>query len=237
VLIVEDDRALRHALAGAVGKAGYRVTAAGDGAVGARALQEGGVDVLLLDIGLPFVDGWRILAGLEGPAPSVIVISARGDEADKIRALDLGADDYLAKPFGADELLARIRAVLRRAKSPPGPDQMVRCGAVAVDLGRRTVFREGVEVRLSPTEYLLAAELAQHAGQVLDHRTLLRGVWGPGYAGERNYLRTFIQRLRLKLEDDPADPAVIVTVPGRGYRFGAAPSPIGETKGGRQENR
>jgi two-component system KDP operon response regulator KdpE len=178
-------------------------------------------DVVLLDIGLPFVDGWRILAGLEGRRlPSVVVISARGEERDKVRALDLGADDYLAKPFGADELLARIRAVLRRAPVPAGPSHVVHCGSVAIDVGTGSVRRGGQEVRLSPTEYGLLAELARQAGRVVDHRTLLRKVWGPAYGDERNYLRTFVQRLRAKLEDDPHHPEVVVTVGSRGYRLG-----------------
>jgi two-component system KDP operon response regulator KdpE len=160
---------------------------------------------------------------LEGRrAPSVIVISARGEEADKVRALDLGADDYLAKPFGADELLARLRAVLRRVRPPVGPSLVVTAGDVSVDLGARSVTRAGREVTLSPTEYLLVAELARHAGQVVDHRALLQRVWGPSYASERNYLWTFMRRLRTKLEADPASPQVIVTAGRQGYRFGAA---------------
>ncbi len=221
ILIVEDDPALRNSIRSILERNGHGVHTAGDGAAGARELQNGGYDILLLDIGLPFVDGWRILGSLEGKRlPSVIVISARGEERDKVRALDLGADDYLAKPFGADELLARIRAVLRRAKQPDAQTRVVRAGTVTVDLGAQSVLRSGGEVRLSPTEYGLLAALAEHAGQVMDHRTLLRTVWGPGYGDERNYLRTFIQRLRSKLEADPKNPEVIVTVGARGYRFG-----------------
>jgi len=177
---------------------------------------------VLLDIGLPFVDGWEILERLEGRRiPSVIVISARGGEQDKVRALDMGADDYLAKPFGADELLARIRAVLRRVHPTPGPDVVVKNGDVTVDLANRVVLRNGVEIRLSPTEYGLLAALARRAGQAIDHRTLLREVWGASYGDERNYLRTFVQRLRAKLEVDQKKPEIIVTVGTRGYRFGA----------------
>ena len=180
-------------------------------------------DVVLLDIGLPFIDGWTILSSLEGRrAPSVIIISARGDERDKVRALDMGADDYLAKPFGAEELLARVRAVLRRARPVPEPQRIVRWGSVTVDLGRRAVLRDGTEVKLSPTEYLLLAELARHAHEVMGYRNLLQRVWGAEYADERHYLRTFIQRLRIKLEEDPRQPEVITTALGRGYRFGPA---------------
>ncbi|MEO6798083.1 MAG: response regulator transcription factor [Candidatus Dormibacter sp.] len=222
VLIVEDDAPLRDALLEAVGEGGFEGRAVRDGAAAVVAIDGGPWDVILLDIGLPFVSGWQVLNQLsDRRVPSVIIISARGDERDKVRALDMGADDYLAKPFGAEELLARIRAVLRRGQPASHPPMVARCGDVTVDLGQRTVFRAGVEVRLSPTEYLLIAELARHAGRVLDHRTLLQRVWGPTYADERNYLRTFVQRLRAKLEPDPNRPAVIVTVGGRGYRFGA----------------
>jgi len=152
-------------------------------------------------------------------------------EQDKVRALDMGADDYLAKPFGTEELLARIRAVLRRAQPPQHPPGVVRAGEMLVDLGARSVTRNGHEVRLSPTEYLLLAELARHAHEVMDFRTLLQRVWGPTYADERHYLRVFIQRLRIKLERDPAHPEVILTIPGRGYRFGAAVEREGDAAG------
>lgn len=187
-------------------------------------LQSQHPDVVLLDIGLPFVDGWRVLGTMHSARqPPVIIISARGEEEDKVRALDMGADDYLAKPFGTDELLARIRAVLRRAQPPEHAPLVVRAGSVVIDLGARSVTRDGVELRLSPTEYLLLAELARHTHDVMDFRTLLQRVWGPTYADERHYLRVFIQRLRGKIEQDPAHPSLILTVPGRGYRFGAAP--------------
>ncbi|HEV3100719.1 MAG TPA: response regulator transcription factor [Candidatus Dormibacteraeota bacterium] len=222
ILIVEDDPALRNSVRSILERNGHEVRTAGDGAAGARELETSTYDVVLLDIGLPFVDGWNILQTHQGKRlPSVIVISARGEERDKVRALDMGADDYLAKPFGADELLARIRAVLRRAQPPSSSARVIRAGSVAVDLGNQTALKNGSEVRLSPTEYGLLVALAEHAGQVIDHRTLLRTVWGPGYGDERNYLRTFIQRLRLKLESDPKNPEVIVTVGTRGYRFGA----------------
>jgi two-component system KDP operon response regulator KdpE len=223
ILVAEDDRALRDAVVSAVAGAGFQVTAVADGAAAITSIRENTPDVVLLDIGLPFVDGWRVLAEMHGRRqPSVIIISARGDQQDKVRALDMGADDYLAKPFATEELLARIRAVLRRAQPPAEPPRTISAGHVEVDLGRRAVLNDGVEVRLSPTEYLLIAELARHAHEVIDFRSLLQRVWGPTYADERHYLRVFIQRLRVKLEPDPAHPEVILTVPGRGYRFGGA---------------
>ncbi|MGD0833687.1 MAG: response regulator transcription factor [Candidatus Dormibacteria bacterium] len=226
ILVVEDDAPLCRVLTSALERAGHVVDTAGDGLEGASKLGSGSCEVVLLDIGLPFVDGWKLLQSLDGRRqPSVIVISARGDERDKVRALDLGADDYLTKPFGADEMLARVRAVLRRVRGTAEAARVVRCGEVVVDLGARLVRRGGEEIRLSPTEYVLLTELARHAGTVMDHRTLLSRVWGPMYAGDRNYLRTFIQRLRRKLEDDPAEPTVIVTAGRRGYRFGPAADP------------
>jgi two-component system, OmpR family, KDP operon response regulator KdpE len=223
ILVVEDDRALRTVLVGALQSGGFEVEQAADGSAGVHALKGKSFDVVLLDIGLPFVDGWHVLSSLEGRrVPSVIVISARGDQADKVRALDMGADDYLAKPFGSDELLARIRAVLRRAQPPAQLSLIVRSTDITVDLQKHSVLRGDQEVRLSATEYLLLAELARHEHEVMDYRTLLHRVWGPAYGDERHYLRVFIQRLRLKLEHDPAHPEVIQTVPGRGYRFGSA---------------
>ena len=223
ILVVEDDKALGRALLTALAGAGMEARRAADGAAALDELKAHNFDVVLLDIGLPFIDGWTILSSLEGRrAPSLIIISARGDERDKVRALDMGADDYLAKPFGAEELLARVRAVLRRARPVPEPQRIVRWGSVTVDLGRRAVLRDGTEVKLSPTEYLLLAELARHAHEVMGYRNLLQRVWGAEYADERHYLRTFIQRLRIKLEEDPRQPEVITTALGRGYRFGPA---------------
>jgi two-component system, OmpR family, KDP operon response regulator KdpE len=224
ILVVEDDSALRDIVVGALGSVGYTTSIATHGITASQMLRNSEhIDIVLLDIGLPFIDGWQILEQMgDRRGPAVIVISARGEESDKVRALDLGADDYLAKPFGADELLARVRAVLRRVRPPAEMPKVIVQGPVRVDLGARAVTREGKEVRLSPTEWLLLAELARNAGVTLDHRVLLQRVWGPQYADERNYLRTFAQRLRVKLEPDPAHPEVVVTVGRQGYRFGPA---------------
>jgi len=232
ILLVEDDHALRQILAGTLASAGYTVRTVPDGLAATRALEEpNAIDIVLLDIGLPFVDGWTILNRLPTTkVPGVIVISARGEKSDKVRALDLGADDYLAKPFDSEELLARVRAVLRRMRPSPEPARVVIQNNLRVDLAARAVTIDGREVRLSPTEWLLLAELARNAGTTLDHRTLLQRVWGPTYSDERNYLRTFVQRLRLKLESDPTHPDVIVTVGRQGYRFGPLPSTIAGTQ-------
>ncbi len=225
ILLAEDDRALRQSIAAALRGGSFAVDVVPDGIQATQRLREEPYDVVLLDIGLPFVDGWQILQEIEGRRqPSVIVISARGEERDKVRALDLGADDYLTKPFGADELIARLRAVLRRVRST-GNAGVARFGGVVVDLSNRSVTRDDEEVRLSPTEWVLLAELASHPGATRDHRTLLARVWGPAYVGDRNYLRTFVQRLRRKLEKDPANPVIIVTVGHQGYRFGPVTLP------------
>lgn len=228
ILLIEDDAALRGVLAGNLERGGHQVTVVADGLAGLEQLRAPGLDIVLLDIGLPFVDGWRILQSLDHRRqPSVIVISARGEEEDKVRALDLGADDYLTKPFGAEELLARVRAVLRRVRPAPEKKQVATSEDVVVDLGERLVTKGGAEVRLSPTEYVLLAELARNAGHLMEQRALLSRVWGPSYVGDRAYLRTFIKRLRRKLESDPAAPAIIVTVGRQGYRFGAPAPPNG----------
>jgi two-component system, OmpR family, KDP operon response regulator KdpE len=238
ILLIEDDHALREVVAASLERGGHSVTIAPNGRDGLEMLKKPALDIVLLDIGLPFVDGWRILESLDGRRqPSVIVISARGEEMDKVRALDLGADDYLTKPFGADELLARVRAVLRRVRPEAERGQVIRCEDVVVDLGSRAVTRAGEEVRLSPTEYVLLAELARNAGQLMDQRVLLSRVWGPSYAGDRAYLRTFIQRLRRKLESDPAAPRIIVTVGRQGYRFGPLRDAAPATEAGPGANR
>ena len=225
VLLVDDDPSLCRAILGALRQNGYHAVSVPDGIQAAQRLRSETFDLVLLDLGLPFVDGWQILSQLEArPLPAVIVISARGAEGDKVTALDLGADDYLTKPFGADELLARVRAVLRRSHPATASHRTVMCDGVLVDLASGVVSRDGTEVVLTPTEWALLSTLAENASVVMEHRALLARVWGPEYVGDRQYLRTFIQRLRRKLEADAANPTVINTVGRLGYRFGPMPS-------------
>jgi two-component system KDP operon response regulator KdpE len=177
-------------------------------------------DLVLLDLVLPGLSGLEVCRHLRARSSlPILVLSARGDERDKVAALDLGADDYLTKPFGVNELLARIRAALRRAVGARGPSAVVEAGALRVDFDRRQVTLDGAEVRLTPTEFELLKVLVANAGRVLTHGYLLRTVWGPEYEGESQLLRVFIGQLRRKVERDPSRPQHILTDPGVGYRF------------------
>jgi two-component system KDP operon response regulator KdpE len=221
ILVVEDELSMRKFVADALANRGHAVTAV---ATGEEAVDILGrmpqPDLVILDLGLPGIDGLAVLDHLRRVSITpVLVLSARGSQSDKVRALDAGADDYLAKPFGLPELLARVKAQLRRASYPPTQTQSAIVGDVEIDLIRRKVAREGVEVRLTPTEFAVLRELVLNAGRVLTHRELLQKVWGPEYAGESQYTRTFVQRLRVKLESDPSFPELILTEPGLGYRL------------------
>jgi two-component system KDP operon response regulator KdpE len=179
-------------------------------------------DVILLDLGLPDRDGLEVARELRGwSATPIIVLSARGREEDKVRALDLGADDYLTKPFGVEELLARIRVALRHAALPPGagPGPVFEAGDLRVDLAARRVSRAGQEVHLTPTEYKLLTTLVRYAGKVLTHRQLLKDVWGSNYVNQSHYVRVYMGQLRQKIEADPARPRLLLTEPGVGYRL------------------
>lgn len=179
-------------------------------------------DVILLDLGLPDLDGLDVTREIRRSASTpIIVISARGQEHDKVTALDLGADDYLTKPFGASELLARIRVALKHSASPPGtvPQVVFQAGELRVDLARRQVFRSDEEAHLTPTEYKLLAALIRHAGRVITHRQLLQEVWGANYVDQTHYLRVYMAQLRHKLERDPTRPRLLTTEPGVGYRL------------------
>ncbi len=221
VLIVEDEREIRRFVRGALEAEGYRVFEAENLQ---RGLIECGTrkpDLLILDLGLPDGDGKDLIRDLRGWSHiPIIVLSARVEEHDKVEALDIGADDYLSKPFGVGELLARVRASLRRRALVVGEEgTSVRFGAVQVDLADRRVRRRGEDVRLTPIEYRLLATLVRYPGKVLTHRQLLREVWGPPCVEHSHYLRIYMGRLRQKLEDDPVRPRFLITEAGIGYRF------------------
>ncbi|MGH3910700.1 MAG: winged helix-turn-helix domain-containing protein, partial [Pseudonocardiaceae bacterium] len=177
--------------------------------------------VVVLDLGLPDLDGTEVIAGLRGwTSVPIIVLSARTDSTDKVEALDAGADDYVTKPFGMDELLARLRAAVRRTGSAAGADEPeIATDAFTVDLAARKVHRAGVEVHLTPTEWGILGLLVRHPGRLVTQRQLLSEVWGPAYLKESHYLRVYLAQLRRKLEPDPSRPRYFVTEPGMGYRF------------------
>ena len=222
VLVVEDEPQLMRFLRATLPAHGYRMLEAASGASALVETQTRQPDLVLLDLGLPDLDGIEVTRRLrEWTSVPIVVVSARGQERDKVQALDSGADDYLTKPFGTDELLARMRVALRHAArvAGGGGDSVYEAGDLRVDLGARLVYRRGEEVRLTRTEYRLLATLVQHAGKVLTHRQLLREVWGPGASSETHYLRVYMAQLRHKLEDDPARPRHLLTETGVGYRL------------------
>jgi two-component system KDP operon response regulator KdpE len=219
VLVVEDEPPVRRFLRAALAGNGYRVVEAG-GVREAEQLAPGhNPDVFLLDLGLPDGDGVDLARRIrEWSRAPIIVLSARGREEDKVNALDAGADDYLTKPFGVNELLARLRVALRHAQAAPGQQPIVEAGPLRIDLARREVTIDGRTVHLTPTEYRVLALLAQHAGKVLTHRQILREVWGPN-ATEAHYVRVQMAEIRKKIEADPARPRLLVTEAGVGYRL------------------
>jgi two-component system KDP operon response regulator KdpE len=225
VLVVDDQHSIRRAVGRALTARGYQVQLAIDGEEALSAAAAFQPDLVVLDLNLPALDGLEVCRQLRAWSQvPILVLSVREDEPDKVAALDLGADDYLTKPFGIDELMARVRALLRR--SAQGAPRPVRFGVadLEIDLDARRVIRSGVEVRLTKTEWALLAELCQHPGKLLTHRWLLERVWGPGYAGDVDVLRVFISQLRKKLEQDPGRPKLIATDPGIGYRWLLRPS-------------
>jgi two-component system KDP operon response regulator KdpE len=220
VLIIDDETQLRRALSRTLGGHGYATREAEDGESGLREFQSFKPDVVLLDLVLPGLDGVAVCRRLrETWQTPVIVLSAVGDERRKVEALDAGADDYLTKPFGSDELLARIRVALRRGSTDRAQASLIRADGLEIDLERRRVTLAGAEVHLTPTEYSLLKYLSINAGKVLTHPMLLRAVWGPEYAGDTQLLRTYVNQLRSKLEDASSAPRFIRTDPGVGYRF------------------
>ena len=217
VLVVEDDHGAAAALTAALDAAGLQVHRVATASAARAAIAAGRHDVVLLDLGLPDVDGLTTLRWLRSSSDvPVLVLSGRDDQDQKIAALDAGADDYITKPFDGPELLARIRAVLRRAAVPAS---RIEVEDLVIDLERREVRREGRPVRLTPTELGLLTELVTHPGALLAHEQLLRAVWGEGYGTESHYLRVYVAQLRRKLGDDAADPRLIQTEPGLGYRW------------------
>jgi two-component system KDP operon response regulator KdpE len=222
VLVVDDEAPIRKFLRAGLESQGYALVEAATGKDAIAQAATRAPDIVLLDLGLPDVDGFEVVRRIrEWSALPIIVLSARGQEGDKIRALDAGADDYVTKPFAMGELLARMRAALRHAAraGETGEDSVLEFGDLAVDLGRRRVTVAGTEVKLTPIEYRLLATLARHAGRVLTHAQLLREVWGPGYTSQHHYLRVYMAQLRHKLERDPARPRFLLTEPGVGYRL------------------
>ena len=221
VLVVDDEPALVRALSINLRARGWEVVTASDGRGALEAAAGKHPNVVVLDLGLPDLDGVEVIQGLRGwTSVPIIVLSARQDSDDKVEALDAGADDYVTKPFGMDELLARLRAAVRRAE--PGDDAgdaVVEAGALTIDLARKKVARDGVDVRLTPTEWHLLEVLVRNRGRLVSQQQLLREVWGPAYRSETNYLRVYSAQLRRKLEPDPSHPRHIVTDPGLGYRF------------------
>ena len=218
VLVVDDEAQVRRFLRAALGSRGYRLVEAESVREAEQLATSHNPDVYLLDLTLPDGDGVDLARRLrEWTAAPIIVLSARGREEDKVNALDAGADDYLTKPFGVNELLARLRVALRHAQATP-EQPVLEAGPLRLDLARREVTVDGREVRLTPTEYRLLALLARHAGKVLTHRQILREVWGPN-ATEAHYVRVQMAELRKKIEADPARPRLLVTEPGVGYRL------------------
>ncbi|WP_275106831.1 response regulator [Nocardia terpenica] len=221
VLVVDDEPQILRALRINLSVRGYEVITASTGAAALRAAAEKHPDVVVLDLGLPDMDGIDVLAGLRGwsQAP-VIVLSARTDSTDKVEALDAGADDYVTKPFGMDELLARLRAAVRRAAATADTtDPVVETSSFTVDLAAKKVTKHGTDVHLTPTEWGVLEMLVRNQGKLVGRRELLREVWGPSYATETHYLRVYLAQLRRKLEDDPSHPKHLLTEAGMGYRF------------------
>lgn len=220
VLIIEDEQPIRRFLRASLANEGYRISEATSGQDGLKMAAAQPPDLIILDLGLPDLDGQDVLTRLrEWYSSPIIILSARDQESQKITALDQGADDYVTKPFGMGELLARMRTALRHSHRVGPEETTVAVGDIRVDLAARLVYRKNQEVHLTPLEYKLLVTLLKHAGKVLTHRCLLREVWGPQDSRENHYLRVFVASLRRKLEDDPARPRYILTEQGVGYRL------------------
>ena len=218
VLVVDDEPALARALAINLRAHGWEVVTAADGRSALDAAATEHPDVVLLDLGLPDIDGTEVLAGLRGwTKVPIVVLSARQHGEDKVEALDLGADDYVTKPFAMNELLARLRAAVRRSQDSTPTTSVVTVGDLVIDLARKRVSRGGADVRLTPTEWSFLELLARNVGRLVTREQVLREVWGPGYEHETHYLRVYAAQLRRKLEADPAHPVHLMTSAGLGY--------------------
>ncbi|HET9612355.1 MAG TPA: response regulator [Acidimicrobiales bacterium] len=223
VLVIDDEPQIRRALATNLRARDYDVELAATGEEGLRLAAERRPDLVLLDIGLPGIDGTDVVRGLRGwTNVPIVMLTVRSDEADKVDALDAGADDYVTKPFGMNELLARMRAALRRTAASDD-EPVVTAGDLHIDLADKRVLRDSAEVHLTPTEWALVEQLARHRGRLVTQRQLLQAVWGPRYETETNYLRVHMANVRRKLERDPSRPRLFLTEPGMGYRFVATP--------------
>ncbi len=232
ILLAEDEEPLRDFISRNLRARGFEVLEASNGLEAMAMWQRENPHLLILDIMMPRMDGLEVCRRVrEDSAVPIIVLTALDAEHDKVTALDLGADDYLTKPFGVEELLARVRAVLRRTQGETraSVEGVKKYGDLQIDLTGHVVWLRGSEVRLSPIEFSLLKQLVSNVGKVLTHRMLLQSVWGPEYSGEAEYLRVYINRLRNKLESDPANPRFLVTEPGVGYRF-VAPQSDRETR-------
>jgi two-component system KDP operon response regulator KdpE len=224
VLVVDDDAQILRALRTSLRAHGYDVEVASDGESALEKAATTAADVVVLDLGLPDMDGMEVIRRLRSwTQVPVIILSVRDSQEEKVGALDLGADDYVTKPFGIEELLARMRAVQRRRGSDEPPPAVLNFGRLEVDLAREQVHLDGAPLRLTPIEYKLLTTMASNAGKLLTHRFLLQKVWGPSYGTESHYLRVFMRQLRQKLADNPNKPTYIVTEPGLGYRWKAEP--------------
>jgi len=222
ILVIEDEPQMRRFLKASLESHDYRIVEAVTAREGLAQATGRNPDVILLDLGLPDLDGIELTRRLrEWSTTPVIVISARGREQDKIAALDAGADDYLTKPFGLGELLARLRVALRRVASAEDGDPVFTVGDLKVDLAARLVYRRGAEVHLTPIEYKLLTTLVRHAGKVITHRQLLKEAWGPNAVEHPHYVRVYMTQLRHKLEDEPSRPRYLLTESGVGYRLKA----------------
>lgn len=220
ILVVDDEPQLQYLLRSALERRGYDVRTAGDGETALDVAATSWPQLIILDLGLPGLDGLEVCRRIRAWSHvPIIVLSAREGDRDKVEALDLGADDYLTKPFSMDELLARLRVALRHASLAQAGAPIHHYGSLTVDLNRRQVLQNGAEVHLTPTEYGLLRLFVTNADRVLTQRQILRDVWGPGYENDVGTLRVFITQLRQKIEPDPSQPALIVTEPGVGYRF------------------